>query len=243
MKVVNVQMQDDNVKKILYGEKTTTIRSERQFIEIGLNIGETGITNFSAERRYTPDYITALKENEVFVFGSNAKGIHGKGSALLAKQLFGAIQGNSEGLQGKSYAIITKKDWKVEKSSTLNEIYNDIYKFLIFAQNTPHKNFLVTKLGSSLAGYSVTDIKALFYNHLKNIPNNVILPKEYEVRSNLINKQISITNRGLLSIDEAGGKDIMLKSEGITTENDLKYVMVADWFTGAGKLYVYDLIT
>ena len=33
---------------------------------------------------YTPDYITELKPNEIFVFGSNLAGAHGGGAALLA---------------------------------------------------------------------------------------------------------------------------------------------------------------
>jgi hypothetical protein len=133
-------------------------------------------------REYTPENITFLAPNEVFVFGSNSEGVHGKGAALLAKQRFGAIQGQSEGLQGQSYAVITKKDWRVEKSSTLNEIGKGIQDMLLFAKENPTKRFLVTKLGSSLAGYTTDEIKGLFEKLVKFIPDNVILPKEYEVR-------------------------------------------------------------
>jgi len=133
-------------------------------------------------REYTPENITSLKPNEIFVFGSNAKGVHGKGAALLAKEKFGAIQGKAEGLQGQSYGVITKKDWRVEKSSTLQEIGKGIQDMLLFAKENPNKKFLVTKLGSSLAGYSVKEIKNLFEKLRNYIPNNVILPKEFEVR-------------------------------------------------------------
>ena len=139
-------------------------------------------TQTTETREYTPENITSLKPNEIFVFGSNAEGVHGKGAALLAKEKFGAIQGKAEGLQGKSYGVITKKNWRVEKSSTLQEIGKGIQNMLLFAKENPNKKFLVTKLGSSLAGYSVKEIKNLF-EKLKNIiPNNVILPKDYEVR-------------------------------------------------------------
>lgn len=47
-------------------------------------------------------------DNVVFVFGSNLEGRHGAGAALFAKNNFGAIYGQSEGLQGNSYAIPTK---------------------------------------------------------------------------------------------------------------------------------------
>ena len=33
---------------------------------------------------YTPDYITDLKPDEVFVFGSNLAGMHGGGAARVA---------------------------------------------------------------------------------------------------------------------------------------------------------------
>jgi len=133
---------------------------------------------------FTPDNITSLKPNEIFVFGSNAEGAHGKGAALLAKEKFGAKQGQAEGLQGQSYAVITKKDWRKEKSSTLGEIENGLREMLHFARENSDKKFLVTKLGSSLAGYTVGEIKNLFIQLQDFIPNNVVLPKEYEVRDN-----------------------------------------------------------
>jgi hypothetical protein len=144
----------------------------------------------SVKREYTPENITSLKPNEVFVFGSNAEGAHGKGAALLAKTKFGAIQGQAEGLQGQSYAIITKKNWRVEKSSTLTEIGNGIMDFVSFAKQNPQKKFYVTKIASSLAGYTIEEIadlwkevnKAWEYDIFEDIPDNIILPKEYEMR-------------------------------------------------------------
>ena len=57
--------------------------------------------------RYTPDFITHLNNGEIFVFGSNLKGLHGGGAARLAYERFGAIWGQGVGLQGNSYAIPT----------------------------------------------------------------------------------------------------------------------------------------
>ena len=57
--------------------------------------------------RFTPDRITSLGENEIFVFGSNLAGSHGGGAALLAYRKFGAIWGQGVGLQGQSYGIPT----------------------------------------------------------------------------------------------------------------------------------------
>ena len=59
------------------------------------------------QKRVTPERITELGENEVFVFGSNLAGAHGGGAALLAYRKFGAIWGQGVGLQGKSYGIPT----------------------------------------------------------------------------------------------------------------------------------------
>ena len=50
--------------------------------------------------RFTPDFITELKENEIFVFGSNLEGMHGGGAARIAYEKFGAIWGQGVGLQG-----------------------------------------------------------------------------------------------------------------------------------------------
>jgi predicted NAD-dependent protein-ADP-ribosyltransferase YbiA (DUF1768 family) len=139
-------------------------------------------TQTTETREYTPENITSLKPNEVFVFGSNARGIHGKGAALTAKEKFGAVQRQAEGLQGQSYAIITKKDFRVEKSSTLQEIGKGIQDMLLFAKDNPNLKFYVTKIGTENAGYSIPEIKGLFEILRNYIPNNVILPKEFEVR-------------------------------------------------------------
>ena len=49
---------------------------------------------------------SSLRNNEVFVFGSNEAGRHGKGAAKLALQ-WGAIYYNPEGLQCNTYALPT----------------------------------------------------------------------------------------------------------------------------------------
>ena len=51
-------------------------------------------------KRYTPERITSLKENEIFVFGSNLAGAHGGGAARLAYERFGAVWGEGVGLHG-----------------------------------------------------------------------------------------------------------------------------------------------
>lgn len=57
------------------------------------------------KRELTPENIQELKENQIFVFGSNMNGNHAGGAARLAVEKFGAIMGQAEGIQGQSYAI------------------------------------------------------------------------------------------------------------------------------------------
>ena len=58
-------------------------------------------------RRVTPDFITELKEGEIFVFGSNKEGMHGGGAARIAYKEFGARWGEGVGMTGRCYAIPT----------------------------------------------------------------------------------------------------------------------------------------
>ena len=53
-------------------------------------------------REFTPEWITQLESNEVFVFGSNLAGCHAGGAARVACQRFGAVWGQGVGLQGQS---------------------------------------------------------------------------------------------------------------------------------------------
>ena len=55
----------------------------------------------------SPDHITRLAFNEVFVFGSNRAGRHGKGAAKTALK-WGARMGQGEGLMGHTYGLCTK---------------------------------------------------------------------------------------------------------------------------------------
>lgn len=134
---------------------------------------------------YTPENITELPENGIFVFGSNTEGRHGKGAALVAKQKFGANYGQARGLQGRSYAIITKDLKKGLKSIPLEAIKFQLYHLIKFiAPKFSDKMFYITKLGSSLAGYKIEEIKNLFQeiNDEITIPNNIVLPEKYEIR-------------------------------------------------------------
>jgi hypothetical protein len=53
--------------------------------------------------------------------------------------------------------------------------------------------------------------------------------------------EVLIHNRGLLTVDEAGGKETIVKSECFGEEGP-KFKQTVDWLNGVGRLYVYDLI-
>lgn len=122
-------------------------------------------------REYTPDSISELKKNEVFVFGSNPSGFHVGGSAKVAKNKFGAIYGQAEGLQGQSYAIPT---FPVK----LDTIRDYVEKFIKFAKKEGKElKFFVTQLGCGEAGYTPYQIAPLFIEAVGI--RNIILPKSF----------------------------------------------------------------
>jgi len=106
----------------------------------------------------------------IFVFGSNEAGRHGKGAALAARLHHGAIYGQGYGLQGQSFAIPTKD--KQLKPLPLNKIKIYIDQFKSFANDHPEYIFNITRVGCGLAGYSPQDIEPLF----TNLPKNCNLP-------------------------------------------------------------------
>lgn len=119
---------------------------------------------------FTPDFITHLKPNEVFVFGSNLAGHHGGGAARLAYERFGAVYGQGVGLQGQSYAIPTMQGG-VE---TIKPYVDD---FIRFALEHPEKRFLVTPIGCGIAGFTPEEIAPLFHGAV-NL-ENVSLPESF----------------------------------------------------------------
>lgn len=104
---------------------------------------------------------------QIFVFGSNLAGRHGKGAALCAVKEHGAVYGQGSGLQGSSYAIPTKNR-KLE-SLPLSLIKWYVTQFMQFARYHPNMTFNVTRIGCGLAGYTDTDIAPMFHHRLTNV--------------------------------------------------------------------------
>ena len=135
----------------------------------------------------TPENITHLEPNEIFVFGSNYAGRHGKGAALTALRKFGARNGQGMGLMGQSYGIATK-GWKLDVLP-LPKIGVQIERFLRFARARPKLKFFVTEIGCGLAGYRPKDIAPLFGT---DIPENVILPATFQHNNVLASTELMI---------------------------------------------------
>ena len=118
----------------------------------------------------TPDFITELRPDEVFVFGSNLAGSHGGGAAYVAWRKFGAIMGQGVGLQGQSYGIPTMQGG-VE---TIRPYVDD---FITFAKAHPELYFYVTRIGCGIAGFRDEEIAPLFRDAVR-VPN-IRLPESF----------------------------------------------------------------
>lgn len=165
-------------------------------------------------REYTPERITELKPNEIFVFGSNLSGYHGGGAARLAHSRFGAIWGQGVGLQGQSYAIPTMQ-------GGVETIKPYVDEFIQFAQTRPDLKFYVTQIGCGIAGFKVEEIAPLF--HAAIDVDNVILPKgfvnylNYWLNDDMANMKFKAIRIKLFDED-------VKKMEGMTREEKTEYI-------------------
>lgn len=118
--------------------------------------------------RISPRFIESLRENEIFVFGSNLAGVHGAGAAKTALKL-GAVMGQASGLQGQTYAIPTK-DANIKEPLNLVKIESYISDFITFAKDNQHLTFLVTEVGCGLSGL-LPSLIAPFFKEAVEVPN------------------------------------------------------------------------
>lgn len=107
------------------------------------------------KERITPAFITELADNEIFVFGSNLQGMHGGGAALMALRKFGAVLGRGVGMQGQSYGIPTMH-------GGVDVIAPYVDEFIAYAREHKGLQFLVTRIGCGIAGFSAKEIAPLF---------------------------------------------------------------------------------
>lgn len=121
-------------------------------------------------RVYTPENITHLEPDDIFVFGSNMQGMHEGGAARTAYRKFGAVWGQGVGMQGQSYAIPTMQGG-VE---TIKPYVDD---FINLAREWDQNTFYVTRIGCGIAGFTDEEIAPLFDKAYDLY--NVRLPKSF----------------------------------------------------------------
>ena len=120
--------------------------------------------------KYTPENITHLDKDEVFVFGSNLAGMHCGGAARTAVSRFGAKMGQGVGIQGQSYAIPTMQ-------GGVDTIKPYVDQFLDLAYEWDQTTFYVTRIGCGIAGFRDEEIAPLFDRALDMY--NVRLPESF----------------------------------------------------------------
>ena len=119
---------------------------------------------------FTPERISELKADEVFVFGSNLAGMHGGGAAYVALRKFGAVMGCGVGHQGQSYAIPTMQ-------GGVETIKPYVDAFIDYAAAHPELYFYVTRIGCGIAGFSDHEIAPLFA--AARSVDNISLPESF----------------------------------------------------------------
>lgn len=132
--------------------------------------------------RISDENITRLNKNEIFVYGSNLAGRHGKGAALTAYKKFGATWGRMHGMDNNSYGIPTKD--KDLNTLPIDQISRYVQNFIHDAAINIDYTFYVTAIGTGLAGYSAEQIAPLFAGAIDL--ENVYLPQEFW---NVLNKK------------------------------------------------------
>lgn len=128
----------------------------------------------------TPEFITELQPDEIFVFGSNENGYHAGGAARIAHEKFGAVWGVASGRTGQSYAIPTL-DRDMEKvEPEMLEIH--LEDFIEYVRKYPTLKFYLTKIGCGIAGWDIEEVKNILWKVLenRNLPKNLIIPREFE---------------------------------------------------------------
>lgn len=161
------------------GDRNAIIKAAQDRFKgkVSNNIKQEPINSYSGD--ITPDV------NTIFVFGSNPEGRHGAGAAKIAREKFGAIYGQGEGLQGNAYALPTK-DLRVKKNNGLRsipeeQIIESIKKLYETAKQNPNKQFKIAYRNTtttSLNGYTGLEMIDMFLK-AGPIPSNIVFSKEW----------------------------------------------------------------
>ena len=168
--------EDERRSRQAYSEKRMYLSKMSRFRRMGEDerkelLGTMNRNYFvNDSRRTAPDYIKELGPEEVFVFGSNVLGKHNGGAALYAVEHFGAIDGQSEGIQGQSYAIPTD-------GNTFDDLKEAVDRFTDYVVMHPQHTFMLTAIGYGTAGYTPEQIAPLFQQAYSF--GNVYIPESF----------------------------------------------------------------
>jgi hypothetical protein len=126
--------------------------------------------------QFTPDVIETLKDNEIFVFGSNENGAHRGGAARMAFERFGAEWGVAVGRSGQTYAIPTlDRDMRRVEPEMLYIHFEDFIEYVV---THPELTFYLTKVGCGIAGWNPAEVKKLLWEAVgETLPPNLIIPE------------------------------------------------------------------
>ena len=172
-------IHSDMLVYMLSQQEDSLFNGEMPILVNSINTSNLDTTVNSYIGNITPD------ANTIFVFGSNPEGRHGAGAAKIAREQFGAIYGQGEGLQGNSYALPTK-DLRVKENRGLrsipeSQIIESIRKLYDVAKQNPSKQFKIAYRNTnsaSLNGYTGLEMIDMFLK-AGSIPSNIIFSKEW----------------------------------------------------------------
>lgn len=139
------------------------------------------------DEAYTPERISVLRENEIFVFGSNLLGHHMGGAARTARRVFNAEMGVAEGLTGQAYALPTLgEDMRRVAPEALRA---SLARLLRFALEHPKLTFYLTEVGCGIAGWPVETVRELLWEAVRElsegayeqraVPANLLIPQRF----------------------------------------------------------------
>jgi hypothetical protein len=145
------------------------------------------LTKVSSRDFHADGTLPTELEKQVFVFGSNLAGRHGKGAAAVAKEQFDAQVGVGPGRQGQSYGIPTKDGRPLpgiprpslsdpKQTLPLAAIQPFVDEFIKYAKAHPDERFFVTRVGCGLAGYDDKDVAPMF----AAAPSNCCFPDDWK---------------------------------------------------------------
>ena len=120
--------------------------------------------------RTTPKNIVSLRNNQIFVFGTDKSGSQKNGAAGLAAKSFGAKVGVVNGPTGMCYALPTK-------GFSFDDLAHAVGQFENYVRNNTKYTFLVTAVGCGHAGFNVKDVALLFIGLIGL--RNVMLPDAF----------------------------------------------------------------